>query len=84
MVEQEDGEEAATRKTLETVAVHLALTHSALLSIETINDSVHIIFSIAFLYVTMNYIREKNIYQTPWTPTKNDQIPWAPALVDSA
>ena len=69
------------------MAVQLALTPSAILSVETINDNAHIIFSIVVLYATMNYIKfsgEKNIYQTPWAPTKNDQIPWAPALDDRA
>ena len=65
------------------VAVHSALTLSALLGVEKINDSAS---NIVHLHVTMDCIkfsRQKNNYQKPWAPTKNDQIPWDPALVDS-
>ena len=66
------------------MAVHSALIPSALLSVEKINDSAS---NIAHLHITVDYIifsGEKNIHQTPWAPTKNDQIPWAPALDDGA
>ena len=59
----------------ESEAVHSALTLSALLGVEKINDSAS---NIVHLHVTMDCIkfsRQKNNYQKPWAPTKNDQIP---------